>query len=211
MTILGKKGSGKSFLTREIAHDFDRVIVLDSMGEYGPREGFMPLIGLDEALAHLPLLAGKPDYAVSVRVLNADDAMDVLSIVYELPGTFLIVEETSLYCSPSYLPDELAQLIRYGRHRSISMAFVARRPSELHRDITAQSDLVISFRQHETRDVQYLKGTLGDRAELLRDLPLYAIAVYGDMEKAPASVLERMEKSPKNVQIDLFDKGRPQA
>lgn len=205
LALFGRKGSGKSTLAKEITEDFDRVVVLDSMGEYGGdrREGFIILEGLSQTANLLPgyWRSGRP-FRVSVRVLSISEALAVLTILWEMPGILVVMEETSLYCSPSTIPEELAMLVRYGRHRSISLLFVARRPSEIHRDLTAQCDLVIAFRQHEQRDVMYLRSILGDEAERLRHLPLYHVAVYGDMAKAPLAVLERLERQGQKTALD---------
>jgi hypothetical protein len=67
--------------------------------------------------------------------------------------------------------------------------------SEINRELTAQSNVLITFIQYEPLDIQYLRARMGKKAELARTLPKYQILVHGDMEQVPLAVLKRMESS----------------
>lgn len=192
----GRKGSGKSTLVKECVAEFPRVVILDTMGEYGKEEQT-----LESAIQGLLAVSDKRRFFYPVRLVHPEDGLRVLRVVYDIPDSLVVVEETSFYCSPSYLPDEMARLVRYGRHRQISQFYVARRPAEIHRDLTAQSDIIVSFVQHEPADVEYLRKVMGPKAELLPRLPKYAVMVSGDIEKAPLAVLERIASTPKNFRL----------
>lgn len=193
VSLFGRKGSGKSTLAREISEDYRRVIALDSMGEYDEDNGSFDVYhGLAESAQAIVSHAKLPLFRLSLRVDTTDDFLKLLRIAYEVPDVLLMVEETSLYCSPSRLPDDLSRLVRYGRHRRINILFVARRPSEIHRELTSQSDVIVTFRQHEPRDVDYLRSFIGERVERVSALPEYHVLAFGDVEKYPVAVIERL-------------------
>ena len=198
LCLFGKKGSGKSYLAREIIEDWPRVIVLDTMAEYDfPRRAW----GFDECCRLLVEIAEEKRYKVSLSGIDAEEGVALLGVLWEFDDTLIVIEEAALYCSPYQMPPEIANLALRGRHRGISQLYTSQRPATIHRSISAQADLVIAFRQHEQRDISYLKSVLGDEAEALRDLPDYHIRAYGNLRKAPLAVLARLQKQPSAKKI----------
>lgn len=198
VTVLGRKGSGKSTLVGEITREHRRVVILDYLGEYGANVGARVHEGRRSSIAALVRWNRQARFCLSLRVEDYDDALDVLEVAYEMRGYLLVVEEASWLCTASHMPRELARFVRFGRHRGISQLYVAQRPSMLHRDVTSQSDVIVSFNQHEERDVAYLAGILGDSADRLRELPPYAIIAGPTPDRFPAAVRKRLRTSPKN-------------
>jgi len=192
--VLGKKGSGKSTLVGEIIKSNRRVVVLDALAEYDMKQGCAVVWESDCVDAIVERYRSNRKFKLSCRCIEVEDNLALMRVLYECPGILIAIEETSLYCSPSNLPSELARLIRYGRHKELDLVLVSRRASELHRDITANADNVVTFRQQEPRDIQYLKSFFGDDALTLQNLPDYHIKVYGDMKKSQSAVLERITK-----------------
>jgi DNA helicase HerA-like ATPase len=204
ISIFGRKGGGKSFLTKEIIEEHRRVFIFDTVGEYeGAIESF-------EAGVQATLEAQeKRRFKIAFRIVNDEDALRLMRLVYDVPRTLVVFEETSFYCSPSYLPEELARFVRYGRHREISQIYISRRPAEISRDLTAQSDIIVSFQQHEPADLEYLGRVMGpEAARELPRLPRYAIVASGDLNVAPLPILERLarqEPSPRGERKRLTE------
>lgn len=198
-SVVGQKGSGKSTLVKEMIEDYPRVVVFDTMGEYkNSIEGF------DNALREISRVRNKRRFKIALRIVEDENALRALAIVYDdLPRSLVVVEETSFYCSPSYLPIEIKRFVRYGRHREISQIYVSRRPAEIHRDLTAQSDLIVSFRQHEPADIEYLRRVMGPAAMNLPNLPKYHCLVSGDIDMAPLPLLERIAKGEAKLAGDF--------
>lgn len=205
LVVLGRKGSGKSTLVREIIREKmverRRVLIIDGMGEYGG-EGIEVVHGVDDALDRIEKIDDHDRFAYAFRTMRSEDDLDLIGVAYEVPNQLLVIEEASRYCSATQLPDEIGQLVRYGRHREIDMIFIARRPSELHRDVTANADVVVTFQQHEPRDVLYLRSIFGERAERAKLLPRFKVMVFGDPKKVPLSVFEAVEPDPQGS-LDL--------
>ena len=208
VSLFGTKGSGKSELGKKIAEEYSRVVVMDMLGEY---DTDTMTFTVDDTLKFLVENESNSSLSLSVRFSELDDYLDVLECCYHLTDYLLVVEEASFLCSSSNFPAELSKLVRYGRHRRISQLYISRRPAEVARDVTAQSDLLVTFRQREPRDLDYLyscaPGARMTRREFgayVEGLPDYRCAVFGDHEVAPMAVVEAMaRKMP--AQTELFE------
>jgi len=190
MSLFGIKGGGKSTLAREIAEEWERVTAIDTLGEYS--EGFEVVEGFDACLVALEAAESRKRFRLSLRCEDPEEMLDLIGVCYELPRQLVMVEETSFYCSPSQLPVELSKLVRYGRHREIDQLYIARRPSEIHRDLTAQSDVLVTFRHREPRDLDYLQKMAGEDVSRVAILGPYRIAGWGDTAKYPLAVVARL-------------------
>lgn len=210
--VLGKKGSGKSTLVGEIIQDEPRVWVIDSLAEYGKERGLEVCSEWEECVSAIEDSPSRSKFQISIRLLHEDDNLDMIDLCYDAAGdinarghnSLLVIEETSLYVAPTTLPDEIAQLIRYGRHRQLDLVFVSRRSAELHRDLTANADVLVTFRTTEPRDLQYLSAYFTpEEIEKIKTLRVWdvngppdqlppEIAVSGDLSKAPAPILSRL-------------------
>jgi hypothetical protein len=210
-TIVGQKGSGKTVLTIKIAKYFPRVIAFDTVGQYGERDGFEVKWGRMQGARALVDMNKRLAFRISLRADEVEDLLALMEVAYDVPDTLIIVDETPWYCSPSQFPVQLSRLVRYGRHRRISQLYVAQRASEIHRSITAQSDIIVSFKQREPRDVKYLiDAGGGEDARRVEELPEYRLIAFGsgmERDDVPPPILEQMHdfhgKEPE--QLDMFE------
>ncbi len=196
ISVFGRKGCGKSTLVKEIVDEAPRVIVFDTMGEY-TRKRDHPVESFELAMMELGRIQHKNRFRLVLRLVDNEDALAAMRVAFDVGDCLFVVEETSFYCSPSYLPPELAQFVRYGRHRGIDQIYVSRRPAEIHRDLTAQSDLIVSFQQREPADIEYLRRSMGPEADRLPQLKKFSIMVSGEVSGAPLPILERLANGGK--------------
>lgn len=204
ITILGRKGSGKTTLAMQIVKEHSRVVALDTMGQYQATKGDLA-VTFNDGLALLVKTDERKTFRISIRLDETDDYLDILNVCYHVPNSLLVIEEASFFCSPFVLPTELSRLIRYGRHRDISMIFISRRPSELHRDVTAQSDVVVSFAQSEPRDIAYLKAYAGKDIRAVQTLPPFKCLAWtpqGGSGKLPLAVQAQLHRG--HEQTEMF-------
>lgn len=197
VTLCGPKGCGKSTLVRELVAEHPRSLILDTAGDYEAKRDRCEIVsGREAAIRAVAACEDRERFRLAVRAVPRDCA-DVLAVAFELSDFLLVVEEASVYCTPADLPDEMAMIVLQGRHRQIDQVFVTQRPSLVHRTVTSQSDLIVCFRQHEPRDLLYLRQVAGEEfSERCRRLPKFAVAVYGDPELYPWPIAERVLKSP---------------
>ena len=178
-TIVGRKGCGKSTLVREIIAREPRLVILDTLGEYGERDRVTVARGFGEAMAALGAAGRADSFRISLRLEEDRHALAAVRVVYELRRVLVVVEEASAYLKPSHLPLPFKRLVRFGRHRELSQVYVAQRPAMLNRDVTSQSDVIVTFQQHSSRDLEYLRDVFGDQAERARALAPFAIMAAG--------------------------------
>ena len=172
LTVLGRAGAGKSSLIRRlIRYGYlpAPIFVLDTMAEF--RDGLL-FSGPAELIRFVA--EGRPNNSgIYVCQVSTDaEAARFWQFVRraEMPCT-IIVDEASKFCNPRQIQGELKELINYGRHWQSNLVLAARRPTELHRDVTAQSDAVVSFRQDEPNDVSAL-AKVSSLAQFLPDLDM---------------------------------------
>lgn len=192
-TVLGQKGMGKTVLTKEIILEHARVIVIDSTGEYDEEIGCVPAEGIKAATEFLVRYQSLHRFCLSYRPATDEEALRFLDLCYEVHHYLLVIDEANIYMAASSLPTPIANLVRRGRHREISQIYCAQRASSIHREVTSASDVIVAFRQHEARDVEYLRREgFGERAEVLPTLQVHQALVYApDPSKIPLAVHRR--------------------
>lgn len=89
--------------------------------------------------------------------------------IFEIGNLCLLVEESEIYISPYSRSSSFLRLVRYGRHRNISIIAVARRVVELSNDIRAQVNDMYSFKQIHIRDIQHLTDLGFQKVQNLAD------------------------------------------
>ena len=144
----GLRGSGKSTLAHHIAEQFgSKALVYDTLHE-------------------APASAGYDIYQPKYRGNPAELEAIVIRIRQSQYNLFMIDEANRFAPSkPAPLPVELADLNDQCRHYGMSVGYIARRPCQLHQDLTELSDYLFIFHLKGNRDIKYLgeiSGGLGD-------------------------------------------------
>lgn len=192
-TIVGKAGSGKSHLIKEILPSLPRpVLMLDTLNEYADGLQFATAMELRDYL-----VSGRPN-ASGIYILNATTDADCelffrILTVSKAPMS-VVVDETDLFCTSHSIWDDLQRSIRYGRHWRQNLVCAARRCADLNNAIVSQSDAIISFKQTLPRDIATLKKSYPE-ADRLADLDSdrYEFLALGEWEDLPfAHVLRNM-------------------
>lgn len=173
---MGKKGSGKSFLVKKCLKRIRRYIVLDPLAEY---EGVVFHEWHEIALALHNLKTF--DFRIVFRPLKKDEIEPFFILANSVNDYTLVCEEVENWCNARYIQQNLEELISFGRHFSRSLVWISRSPFEINRDLTRQSDVLISFIQSEPVDLKYLANYTFDRD--IKTLPEYDFAWYGDIQK----------------------------
>lgn len=170
VTVLGQRGSGKSSWVKRALPEIPRFIVWDTLGEYTQFDGVESVGELIEYV--YPRIDGV--FQVVINSMIDDDLEQVCRVAGAVKNLHLIVEEVDTYATPGKAPYELKRLLKIGRHYGVSMIFVSRRPAEINRLITSQSQRFIMFRMFEPGDIRYLKSIIGPEAMELTELkPLH--------------------------------------
>jgi len=160
--IFGLKKEGKSnllqyLLTRE---RYRSHLVYDLNGEHEELNRYVPT-------HHRGEKAEKELDEVIRRTVTGQDR--------DMRPELLAVEELSRFCGPnSPPPEELYELIDRNRHYGVGLLLVARRPAQVHTDVTELADNVLIFPlagSNDRRKLNRMREGLGDL--VLDDLPKY--------------------------------------
>jgi len=164
--VFGRKGSGKSTAVGRLVEGVLRknseklVLVADFLGDQAfPVDDFrrVGLEGLPDALD-----AGERRLIVDLNLSDVE-APEFLtaftSAARYLPGALVVVDELDFPANigAARVPHDMAAIISYGRHASISLIAAARRPQDVPKLLVSQADYVLVGHQAGKRELEYLK------------------------------------------------------
>lgn len=171
--IFGKTGSGKTFLANILTKNVKRLIIVDVFNEY--EKGIIFNSFLDLLEYHKK---NNPENFRYIARFESDLDYDYLfKFCYEVGNLTLLVEEAEIYINPYQKRNEFLKLVRYGRHREISIIGIARRVTELSTDFKAQVNKIYSFKQTLPRDLKIMQELGFENLESLNEHK-YAIVEY---------------------------------
>lgn len=167
--VLGKKGRGKTqlistvFLPKLVK---ERLIVFDPHGEYNQRE-LLRANSLDQLHDFLIENYNYKPWALVWTPRRMSEIEYFLDICYQMHECWIILEECNMRGVLNVRePSPIAiDLVNFGRNKEISLICAAKRPAQVNRELTAQADIIISFRQDEPNDIKYLKEFCGPDVE----------------------------------------------
>ncbi len=155
--ILGKTGSGKSYLAKKLLRQFDRVVVYDTMDEYTEGVVFEDMRSFGEFWKRCH--TGK--FRLIYRPKNINAEFDTIAgLVWDCGNCAFLVEEIDLFGSAWKISDEFSDIIRRGRHKNITFIGVTQRPFGINRLLTSQAKEIYVFNSNEPRDRDYIKQLL---------------------------------------------------
>jgi len=105
------------------------------------------------------------------------------------------VEEVSRFCGPnSPPPDSVYELIDLARHYGVGLLTTARRPAQVHSDLTELADNVIFFRLTGKNEYRALNRMVDGLGDVVRNLGDYQFArVTGDRRVFVHDPVPRMD------------------
>jgi hypothetical protein len=160
--ILGLQGTGKTYLAKHLLQHEQASIVYDVLHEY---QGFNR-------------------YIVKYRQ-HGKEGLDELNlfvarvIIDSKRIKLFILDEANRYCPPKPvpLPDRILELNDWQRHYGISFGVIARRPTQLHSDLTELAHYMFIFQLKGVRDLNYLDSLVKGLGEKVLALPQYHFVI----------------------------------
>lgn len=178
---IGRKGSGKSTIFREVLRHERRLVVFNTMGEHD----WIPdqISDLDQFVVYMNEVADpKEQFQVAFTPLGEiQDDFDVIAgEVFSIGNlTFGIEEMPMLTRSAGYMQPSLGRLFRLGRHRSLNLMWTAQRAAEVPRGVTGATDFFIIFQQTEPADLKALEYRVGQATVVhVEELDLHDFLTY---------------------------------
>lgn len=189
ITILGKRGSGKTTLARKILRTFPRAVIFDRLREFSPNDKDMKaqknihfvntFSEFGRAVkATMPCSTFRVIFQFGVEADNHDETFNqALFLVYKRAdfcefqtSAVVYIDEVHNFATPHFVPKWFKEILLTGRHQNLGLIACSQRPANVHKDILAQSHHIFCSAINEANDLNYLKGTIGSAAERLAGL-----------------------------------------
>lgn len=177
ITVIGKRGTGKTFMSVWVAKQMSTrfkipIYAINRMNDK-TINGIVPAERRAGSFNAFVQILKKSKKGNENAVLNVQDWRDeryFFRFFEELKiPALLLVDEIDSYCRGNTIDPGLYGLINYGRHWGVTIIGNARRTANVSKDITAASDLIVSFRQTERLDLDRLKN-FTDQITLIKTL-----------------------------------------
>lgn len=160
--VLGKRGSGKSFLVKKLIEKEPRLFVFDTLSEYEMGVVFEN----EKNLVAFWRTVYRRNFRLVYRPLIPDEEIkSACRLVYTLGNLCFVVEEIDCYCSSFQIDENFAHVIQRGRHKNITLIGITQRPYGINRLLTSQAKEIYIFSTNEPRDRDYLRTLLGQEIE----------------------------------------------
>jgi len=181
--VIGKRGSGKSVLTKYLIRNDRRLVVYDIMSEYVEGVVFdSGDIGEGLEMREFWRHVYRRSFRIIYRPLSVKfEILWLATAVFSLGDLTFVIEEIDAVCTPFDIPEPMQAIIQRGRHKNIELIGVTPAPFGIHRDLTRQAKDIFIFRTSEPRDIHYLRQLLGERIEpKLAALEQYEFVQWSD-------------------------------
>lgn len=166
MTILGKRGSGKTVLSNAIARLRPNVLSIDPLGdnEFGEEIAWeqLPDIG-KPGRRRLKLFSAPSELSRDAASAQIFRFVLLAAENRKLPEPFtLYIDEADVFGSAYWNDASLSRLANHGRHWSVSFIVNTRRYASIPKDWTSQSELIIIGPSLDTiADGRVVAGLIG--------------------------------------------------
>lgn len=168
IVVLGKTGYGKSTWTRQFLRKQKRILAYDPIHELDGATW------LDANSLVEKYDTGALNYQREFRFATDDDSsLDAFGNIAFLSGDcILALEEASLIWRKGERIDGWSKSIIFvGRHRNVSLLVTAQRAASIPIELRSQATRIVSFAQHESDDLNWMKSFFGNRVTELPMLP----------------------------------------
>jgi len=179
ITILGRKGSGKTYLARYLCQSAKRLVVYDPRGNFSKcglvvdnKNDFIRYLEQQQnknfRIIYQPKFLLGQDRSVSEEHFNF-----VGRCIGRLKNILFVIDEVHLFSNQKENGNMLKDFIVMGRQVGISIISTTIRYTNVTTDMRNNSDVLISFQCQEPSDVDYLRKRFGNLADELPTLPSY--------------------------------------
>ena len=170
--ILGQKGTGKTYLTRQIAESIPKNVVLfDTIGVVKPKGCMMYEVDIKQREKQAVLFAQitqrtHHNIGLDFSRLTKDEIVDFTQMylsMAKMKDKYIIIDEMADYTPQiGESSKELERLVRHGRNFGNTFIFNTQRPAYLTKNVLNLIDVVVFFRLVWERDVVVVKDILNN-------------------------------------------------
>lgn len=197
--VLGKTGSGKTTWAKNFIRGLSRVIILDAgFGDYEAEEcpDLHTLIEKVEKASN----NGRGFFRYSYTP-RANESAFIFDLARLVGPCWVVIEEADRLGDARFMP-EYDEVISRGRHYGVSLLAISLYPYKLPSDLRRQATRLISFRQHEPRDIDYLYDVIGEDVSRLPELPQYHYLDWKAGIGSEISTIGGKQNEPEKTSVD---------
>ncbi|WP_331773812.1 AAA family ATPase [Sulfurospirillum sp. 1612] len=190
ITVIGHKGYGKTALTEALMLMYNKpTIIADPRFQYSTfqnrRLSFQSVGKFRKWIYNTANFKVFYKYKLELIVNAFDDTFDELaSIVAQMRSLMFVVDEVDMFLDPrATKKNSLNKIIQYGRHHEIDIISTSRRPANISRNLTSQTDIFYFSRLREPTDKLYIKQAIGaEYVSLVENLDRFSFLEFEDEE-----------------------------
>ena len=170
--ILGQKGTGKTYLTRQIAEAIPKNVVLfDTIGVVKPKGCMMYEVDIKQPEKQAVLfsqitLRTHHNIGLDFSRLTKDEIVKFTQLylaITPMKDKYIIIDEMADYTPQiGESSKELERLVRHGRNFGCTFIFNTQRPAYLTKNVLNLIDVVVFFRLVWERDIVVVKDVLNN-------------------------------------------------
>ena len=167
--ICGQTGSGKTHFAREIVKSLPRCLVIDS--GFQEFENTIFFDNIESLISSLKDRSAETDKEARFNLGYTPlpyEYESMFDIAIACGNLTLVLEEADRFDEKIF---SYQDIITRGRHYGISILAIAPHPYNFPKDLRRQLTEVISFRQTEESDLDYLSDVIGEEIYQVRDFP----------------------------------------
>ena len=163
--VFGLRGTGKSTFVNFLANQVGiTALMYDTLSESPPSPKYSVY---------------RPHDRYNVGELETVIKMIIPGVNKSPFASLFVIDEANRFCpsKPHVLPPIVADLNDQCRHYNMGLGFVARRPVQLHQDITELADYIVIFRLTGVRDIKYLNDISMGLGAMIKTLKGYEFII----------------------------------
>jgi hypothetical protein len=169
--IIGQPRTGKSFLMGKLIRGCARVLVMDTVHQYGsgprqnPLPGFITMREPGELVRYWRRYRHGKFRIIYQPGFDLQAHFDAVArLVLEVRDTVFAVDEIWNYCKAGWSPPPLEFMSRAGRHRGITLLYTGQRPQLVAADLRDNTNEWRIFRLQGELPIRALRGKVPDAA-----------------------------------------------
>lgn len=179
ITICGKRGSGKTYLMKNILKAVSNFFVYDPLHQISISDAYITK-NFNDAIN--VLRKGSKRIIYNPIQINITEFDTLCRMIYSVGNIMFLVDEADRIMPSRAITKNASALIDLGRTSLIGGIFVTRRLARLDSLPISQSDHVMAFKTILPQDVKYLKEFIGEIAEQAPNLKPYHFLYYDGNE-----------------------------
>lgn len=200
--ITGQRGQGKTTFIKEEISKYDRVVIFDLLGEFVYYDTAYNLKDFFRMLSER-----KEENFFVLNYYNPknseEDFLTICKAMNRMKDVMFVVDEIDYFCTTHSVPREFDEIVKRGRHQELQLIVATRRPHEIPPIIRSQVSQLITFRQIEPRDIDYLSGIIDLPQDEISTLPKFEF-IHWTVEKgiSRGKVREVKRRRPKTLDFE---------